>query len=470
MKRKKIILYNPSAVFYTMPLALVAVGSYLDKNEYDVIIIDSRLEKDPIKKLLSEAKDALCVGVTVLTGDPIRDALKASRTVKSVYPHLPVVWGGWHTSLFPKDTLREPSIDITVQGQGEVTFSELAARLTCNEDLSGLQGITYRTKNEIIQNPPRALKDMNEFPLFDYGLLDVESYYKLKKQKQFDYISSTGCYFRCAFCADPYVYNRKWSALSPERMGEEIEALWHKYKFEELSFQDETFFTYKERVISIAEEFIKRGLKFKWNATMRADQGSRMSDDVFGLLVKSGLRWVLIGVESGSNEMLKWLKKDITVEQILFCARLCKRFGIHVNFPSIVGFPGETDESVSSTLNLIKELRQMSPKFETPIFYYKPYPGSSITAEVLKSGFELPATIEEWADFDYIGSSGPWVGKEKYKLIERFKFYNRLAGGPETFPRKSIQKIARWRLKRDFFAIPLEKMLIEKLRPAARLS
>lgn len=311
---------------------------------------------------------------------------------------------------------------------------------------------------------------MNSFPYQNYDLIDVERYYKLKKQRQFDYISSAGCYFRCTFCADPFVYNRKWSAVEPQRIGDELEQLWKKYRFEEVAFQDETFFTYTKRVVEIAEEFLRRGLKFKWTATMRADQGYRLSEEVIKLLVRSGLRWVLIGVESGSQSMLDWMKKDITVEQVLHCAEFCKRHGIHVNFPSIVGFPGETDESVDATLRLVKKLRQASPRFETPIFYFKPYPGSEITSSVVKQGYALPETLEEWAEFDFIGSSGPWVSEAKYKKIERFKFYNRFAGGPETLLRKPLQGISRWRLNKEILTLPLEKYVVDFLKPQPRVS
>jgi hypothetical protein len=90
VKRHKVVLYNPRAVFWTMPLGLIAVGSALDPTRFEVRIIDARLEADPVARLLSEANGALCVGMGVLTGDPIHDALRASRAVKQSYPHLPL--------------------------------------------------------------------------------------------------------------------------------------------------------------------------------------------------------------------------------------------------------------------------------------------------------------------------------------------------------------------------------------------
>ena len=471
MKRSKIVLYNPKAVFYTMPLALIAIGSQLDPRKYEVKIIDGRLEKDPAKTVLAEIDDALCLGITVLTGNPIRDALRISRAAKSQRSDLPVIWGGWHPSLFPTKTLEdEASIDITVQGQGEETFRELIGHLTEQNDLSAVKGISYCSKGEVIQNPPRSLMDMNELQAANYDLIQTEDYFKLKGKRQLDYISSTGCYFRCAFCADPFVYDRKWTGLQPERMGAELEYLKKNYEFDDIDFQDETFFTYRKRALGIAGQFIQRSIESTWAGTMRADQGSRLSEEDLALCAKSGLRRLLIGVESGSQKMLDWMKKDIKIGQILENAERCRRHGIAVIFPFIVGFPGESDEFVWETLDMVKKLRAMSPDFDTPIFYYKPYPGSKITRDVVKNGYSLPDTLDEWTNFDYIGSSGPWVSKKKYKMIERFKFYSRIAGGHQKWFYMPLHKLAGWRCNNDFYKLPIEKIIIERLKPLPKLS
>jgi radical SAM superfamily enzyme YgiQ (UPF0313 family) len=128
MKKYKVVLYNPQSVFYTMPLALVAVGSFLDPEKFEVVIIDHRLERNSLKKILDETQDAICFGTSVLTGAPIQDALMVTREVKKINPHVTTVWGGWHPSLFPEETLEEESIDVVVSGQGEITFSELLMR------------------------------------------------------------------------------------------------------------------------------------------------------------------------------------------------------------------------------------------------------------------------------------------------------------------------------------------------------
>lgn len=469
--RQKVVLYNPKAVFYDMPLALIGIGSALDPEKYEVKIIDGRLIDDPIPVLLEECRDALCIGVTTLTGAPLKDAILISQAVKQDNPELPVIWGGWHTSLFPTQTLDdEPTVDITVQAQGEVTFKEICERLSAGESMDGLRGISYRKDGKSKQNPARVLVDMNELPRYNYELVDVEAYFKAKGKRQFDYFTSTGCYFRCAFCADPFVFQRKWSALDPERIGEELAHWQAKYNFTDVNFQDETFFTYQKRIMAIANAFLDRGLKFSWAGTMRADQGNRLSEDDFILLKKSGLRRVLVGVESGSQEMMDWMKKDIKIEHVWEAADRCKKHGIAVIFPFIVGFPGESDASFNASLKMAAELRAMDADFQTPIFYFKPYPGSEITRNVEADGYTLPKSIQDWAEFDYIGSSGPWVSDEKYQLVERFKFYNRLAWIPGNTALWPLKQLARWRLRGMRFGFSVEKQVADWVRPSAKLS
>ncbi|MDZ7269399.1 MAG: B12-binding domain-containing radical SAM protein [candidate division KSB1 bacterium] len=470
-QRRKILLYNPRAVFFTMPLGLLAIASNLDPARFEVIIVDGRLTDDPLAALRPHLPDALCLGVSVLTGAPIRDALCLSRAVKTLQPDLPVVWGGWHPSLFPTECLAEKAIDITAQGQGEATFRELVERLAAGESLQGVAGLAYRAGGTIQQNPARPLCDMNTFPPARYDLIPVEEYFRRKQQRQLDYISSIGCHFRCAFCADPQVFKRKWNGIAPERMGEELEQLWHRFAFADLNFQDETFFTHADRVAAIAEEFLRRHLRFTWAGTLRADQAVRMPDDLFALCRRAGLRRVMVGVESGDPQTLRWLKKDITIEQVFATAERCKRFNLAAIFPFIVGFPQESPESVAASLQAAKRLRAMSPKFETVIFFYQPYPGSPLADLVRTRGYPMPQALEEWAAFDYVESRGAWVSPEKWEYVQRFKFYHRFAwsenGGWVKWP---VRQLARWRCQHDFYAFPIEKKLAEWLRPAAPLS
>jgi anaerobic magnesium-protoporphyrin IX monomethyl ester cyclase len=471
-RRLKIVLYNPQAVFFTMPLALLAIGSELDPELYEVVTIDGRLDPDAENTVLSHIDSALCLGVTVLTGAPISDALLISRAAKRARPDLPVVWGGWHPSMFARECLLEHCVDVSVRGQGEETFAEIVRRLAEGRTLEGCAGCTVRLADGTIQeNPARPLASVDKFRAHDYGLIPVERYFKLKGKRQLDFISSQGCNFRCAFCSDPFVYGRKWVGLEPTRMALRLKELWDRYHFDDVNFQDETFFTQRDRVQALADRIVESGMKITWAATMRADQGVRMPEEVWARCKESGLRRLLVGVESGSNEMLKRIRKDIKIEQVFHTANLMRKHEIAGHFPFIVGFPDESDASIQATLDCAKKLRSMSPDFLTPIFYFKPYPGSELVIEAVARGFRLPQTLEAWAQFDYVaGEPGPWVSPEKFKLIERFKFFHELAWKPASPAKKILQQLARYRCTQDEYRWPVEMLLSRWIVPAQRLS
>lgn len=471
--RHKIVLYNPKAVFWTMPLALLAVGSALDRQKYDVVIVDGRL--DPVEKLYHHLQDALCLGLTVLTGAPLQDALTVSRAARQQRPDLPIVWGGWHPSLFPEMCAAEPAVTAAVTGQGEETFVDIVDRLANGRSLEGVPGCAISHQGQVMVNPPRPMADINRFPRHDYDLIPVETYFQRKERRQLDYISSQGCRFRCNFCADPAVFHRGWYGFSPERMVDEISDLWRRYQFTDLSLQDETYFTHQKRVAAVAEGFLRLGpgakAPFTWFGTMRADQGRRLDEEVLALCARSGLRRVMIGLEAGTQTTIDWIQKDIKIEDMWLTAEKLVRQRVGAIINVIVGFPGESAESVRETLRVAQELRAMSSDFELAIFYFKPYPGNPIAERLKAENYRFPVSLEEWAQFDYIGSSNQWLSEELKREIEHFKFYQRFAySGNRSLLRRPLQALSRWRVERRFYTLPLERSLIERLRPAQSLS
>jgi anaerobic magnesium-protoporphyrin IX monomethyl ester cyclase len=238
-----------------------------------------------------------------------------------------------------------------------------------------------------------------------------------------------------------------------------------------VNFQDETFFTKAGRVEALADRIVASGMKITWAATMRADQGVRLPEAVWARCKQSGLRRLLVGVESGSNEVLKRIKKDIKIEQVYETAQKMLRFGIAGHFPFIVGFPDESAAHIQATLDCAKRLRSMSPDFLTPIYYFKPYPGSALVIEAVARGFRLPETLEDWAKFDYVaGEPGPWVSAEKFELIERFKFFHELAWKKVSRGKRLLQRLARYRCNTDNYRWPVEMLFTRWLVPVQTLS
>ena len=472
MSRRSVVLYNPRAVFWTMPLALLAIGSALDRDVYDVRVVDGRLETDPSAAVLS-AIDAgtVCVGMTVLTGAPIRDALAVTRAVQRAHPRMPIAWGGWHPSLFPEQCVRDAGIQAAVIGQGERTFAALVERWARGETADGVAGCARPDNDRVVIESPRPVEDINRFPGHDYQLIDPPSYFALKGRRQLDYISSQGCRFRCEFCADPFVYGRSWFGLDPVRIGEELAAVHGRHPFDDINFQDETFFTSGRRAADVAESLLARMPPVTWAATMRADQGARLDEAVLRVCKRSGLRRAMVGVESGAQSMMGWMKKDVTLDQVFATAERLRAHDIGAIFPFIVGFPDETDESVEASMQVLRRLRAMSPKFDAVVYFYQPYPGSPIADLAWQRGYPRPASLEAWAEFDYVGARGPWVSEAKWQRVQRFKVAQQHAFGEHPSPwHAPLRWLSRARIASGFYGAPVEQWLSARVRPPQRLS
>jgi anaerobic magnesium-protoporphyrin IX monomethyl ester cyclase len=204
---------------------------------------------------------------------------------------------------------------------------------------------------------------------------------------------------------------------------------------------------------------------------MRADQGVRLPPELWARAAQSGLRRLLVGVESGSDEMLKRIRKDIRISQVFEAAHKMAAHDIAGHFPFIVGFPDESDDSIRATIDVAKRLRAISPQFRTPIFYFKPYPGSEIVRDAVARGYRLPQSLKAWSEFDYVdGDRGPWVSREKFKLIERFKFFSELAALRAPRGASLLQRFAEYRCRRDEYRWPVEMLFTRWLLPEQRLS
>ena len=148
---------------------------------------------------------------------------------------------------------------------------------------------------------------------------------------------------------------------------------------------------------------------------------------------------------------------------------MCMRHGVGAIFNFIVGFPGETSDQMQATLALAKELRSRHPAFETPIFYYRPYPGNPMAEQSAAHGHEFPDGLAAWGDFDYVAGRGPWLSEEQWRTVERFKFYTRHAWKPGAW-RWPLRAASQWRCHHDYYAMPVEKLIVDFLGPPEQVS
>lgn len=486
-KRLKIVLYYPRAYSATRPaistpLPLLAISKFLWK-DHDIVIISEILHKKPLNELLKHCKDAFCLGISAMTGYQIKDSLMVSKLIKEKYPELPIIWGGWHASLDPVNTIESPYVDIIVRGQGERTFFELINAMRDSKPLDNIRGLSFKKNGKIIHNPARISEDINNFPSTPYHLIDVEKclYSTEYGNRTINYISSYGCPFGCKFCADEAVNKRKWTGLTAKKMVDEIEVFIKNYDIDSVAIHDSNFFVDPKRVKEFCKEILKRKLNIKWgNVNGRTRQLLDLGDETWDLLEKSGCSMILVGAESGYQEALDYIDKKIRVEDTLELAELCHRRNIKVLFSMLLGLPWEkkTEEQVKKefyyTFKLIDQVLSVDRRFRILLSMYTPYPGSQMYHQSLKMGLEVPDSLEGWSNFQLDEHNTPWTSKRQSELVKRLTRYifffmdkdsyswisvrinNRFARELFRLSFKLFESIAVFRWKYKFFHFPFD--------------
>src|SRR5271154_2208191 len=140
------------------PLCMLALASTLRQANFEVLLIDAAIDPDYRTHIMCESVDALCIGISVLTGPMIQGAIEIATAIKSALPWLPIIFGGWHPTLVPDETLSEPFVDIVVRGQGEVTLVEIAEALLAKRSLDGIAGVSFKTDGRRKHNVDRHVE------------------------------------------------------------------------------------------------------------------------------------------------------------------------------------------------------------------------------------------------------------------------------------------------------------------------
>jgi radical SAM superfamily enzyme YgiQ (UPF0313 family) len=164
---------------------------------FDPLIVDGALRSDYLELIEKEIRDCLCFGISLLTGPMIDKAIAVARHVKHLRPDLPVIFGGWHPSLLPAQTLKEPYVDAVVLHQGELTLLETAQRLAAGKGLDLVAGCWFKRDGRIHQNPDRPNSPLSKLPKPAYDLADFDAYEALSGERTLPYATSVGCPYEC---------------------------------------------------------------------------------------------------------------------------------------------------------------------------------------------------------------------------------------------------------------------------------
>ena len=183
---KKIVVFNPSPRgyngedrnFITPPLSLLVAVSGIMDLPYEKVLIDEVFEPEQEygAKLTSMKDDLFLVGITTMTGHQIGNAVRFASFIRSLSKDIPIVWGGYHPSALPEQTLADWRVDIVCIGQGAQTMRDIVLALQDKTDLSQVKGIGFKRSGEIIITEQRPIMNINQLPQIPYELIDLNKY------------------------------------------------------------------------------------------------------------------------------------------------------------------------------------------------------------------------------------------------------------------------------------------------------
>jgi radical SAM superfamily enzyme YgiQ (UPF0313 family) len=467
-KRKVVLFYPPyDGPPLGAPLCLLSLAAPLLKSDFDVVIVDAAIQPDWLNTVLRETREALCLGISVLTGPMIRGAIRMAKAVKKESPALPVIFGGWHPSLLPGQTLREPFVDAIVRGQGELTLLELAENLAVGNGFHGIYGVSSTQSGLPQHAPERRVALLDDLPTPAFELADFDAYERVSGERKLAYATSVGCPYACNYCTDMVFYKRRFNALEPERVVREVTELVARHRITEVAMLDSNLPVDWRRARDIARGFLDSGIKFKWTFQASTDFLCRMSDDDVRLLAESGVSHMGFGTESTSSSVLKLMnKRHQRVDEMYETARKAALGGIHVTFNLIFGYPGETQADRVETLRTMSDIARQFWNVSFSPNLFTPYPGIPIWGQLREMGLREPQTLMEWAELPLGRNTLPWLQGRELKNLERmldfFLLNNQLRKATKDHPRlrtgirRALGAPLRWRLRSNRYSFPWE--------------
>jgi radical SAM superfamily enzyme YgiQ (UPF0313 family) len=377
------------------PLSLSYLAAVLTKEGIEVKVLDFLVIRYHPGKLRRELEDyqPQLVGATCVTLNyPI--ARRMLKVCKDFDPRIFTVIGGPHVTFAVEETLlKSPWIDAIVIGEGERTLVELARVVEEGKDIRQVHGIAFADGGTVVKTPPRApIENLDQLPLPARELLPMARYRALGTPCTV--ITSRGCPFSCIFCSGRRMFGPKVRFRSPGLVVDEIEKLQHDFSLAKINIVDDTFTLNHNHTRAVCEEILRRDLKLKWSVFARVD---RISEDLARLMNRAGCEWVLFGVESADESILKTIRKGITPEEVRRGVKIAAEAGINVFNSFILGLPGESRETARKSLAFGDELyHKHGAKYGFHML--SPLPGTEIYERAKDYGIRIVS--RNWARYN----------------------------------------------------------------------
>ena len=486
----KVLLFNPRSARYKprIPNSILTIASSIE-GKYEYVIVDGNMEKDPWEKIYQHlsAGGFGYFGCTSMPGPQLKQAIPISKTIRTLFPDIKIIWGGYFPSNQSKVVLRSGYVDFVVNGPGEKTFPALLDALENDHPFELIHNLIYRSGDQVIKTAKDELYDPDELPSLPYETLN--RFYPIRNYlgktylgtKTIAYHSSMGCPFKCSFCAVVPIYNARWRGKSAQLIYNDIKFLKERFGGNAIEFHDNNFFVSEKRTVEFSK--LIKPEKMIWWGEGRIDTIDKYSDESLALMRESGCKMIFFGAETGNDEILKKMDKGGTqtaAEIRSFAARI-GRFDIIPEYSFVLGTPGDNEEQtmkqIVQDIAFIKEIKQINPRTEIIIYVYSPVPteGSDMYNKVLESGFHFPEKLEDWISpqwesFDLRKNPlTPWLTAE---MINKIKDFETVLNGyyPTTsdirlthFKKKVLHTLASLRYRTGIYRNPYELKALQIL-------
>jgi anaerobic magnesium-protoporphyrin IX monomethyl ester cyclase len=486
-----IVLFNPRSTTpgkQPLPLSVLSLAAVL-AGRHRWALVDGNLTNDPagdIAALLSSASpgDVTLLGVTVMPGPQLSEAVPICRDIRARMPHVPIVWGGYFPTQHADTVLASSFVDFVIRSQGEQPLLGLIEEI----QKSGMwnAGLGMRTpglswKDEtgrVTHNQVGPMIALDDLPDLPYMRVDMERYLQptYLGRRTAAHNSSFGCPFACSFCAVVAMTNRRWLAQSPPRMERVLRHLVDTYRVDAVQMHDMDFFISEARVAEFAERIAPLGIR--WWALGRVDTLMQYSDATWDAMARSGLKMLFSGAESASDATLAAMNKGgkSSARQPLELARRMKHYGVVPEFSFVLGAPPDPIGDMEKTFDFIRTIKRVNPATEVILYTYTPVPmDGTLYAEASRLGFAFPKTLDEWASDEWRqlmmrrGDGIPWLDGSIRRQVRNFErvlnaFYPTVTDRRMTAVRRAVLKAASaWRYALKVYSAPLELQALQRV-------
>ena len=471
-----------------LPLELLQIAAIPEQEGYEVVIIDAMVHEDYLEQLMEVCDGALLFASSCILGSQVAHGAQVARKVRARFPDLPMIWGGWFPSVAYEQYLREGIADAVAIGQGEITFWEVVQALDHGTPLEDVDGLALLRDDKVHMTDTRKIVGWDEFPEAPWHLLDYEKYVELQNNpghakvrhklplpwnmpkgtpvRGFSYYSSYGCPEPCTFCCSPFITNRRWKALAGPLLAERLLELQDRFKFNIVRVQDANVGVHERRSTEFCDALVEAGSPFWWNATYEIETIARYKEESMDKMQAANCHLVILGAEAGSHEQQNRIKKFIDVDKNVELA-LSKVYdrGIQTGTTWIIGYPGESRESMLMTIQKAAEMKYKFPGSASDIFPFRPIPGSADWDETVRLGMPVPETLDDWGgcleykvDVQELGNSIPDDVLDVWRrYTATSSFYDGHVNEGNGAVRSVMRKISGWRLKNCNFSFTVEQ-------------